>query len=124
MLHPKVQAITRRLEIDWRHDGTSHYVFITASGKTLPVPAKSQSSRFYWRTTTKREVDFVIEHGRKLLPIELKLTAKPTIHDAANLLAFMDEHPLAQFGVLVHGGDSVLWLHSKVAAVPWWWLDC
>lgn len=79
---------------------------------------------YYWRTTTKSEVDFVIEHGRKLLPIEVKLTAKPTIHDAANLLAFMDEHPLAQLGVLVHGGDNVLWLHSKVVAVPWWWLDC
>lgn len=78
---------------------------------------------YYWRTSTKREVDFVIEHGRKALPIEVKMTARPTISDAAHLLAFMEEHPLATHGVIVHGGNEVFRLHSKVVAVPWWWLE-
>jgi hypothetical protein len=51
------------------------------------------------------------------------MTSNPSIHDADNLLAFMEEHPLARLGVLVHGGKNVAWLHSKVIAVPWWWLD-
>jgi hypothetical protein len=42
-----LQAIARRFEIDWRHDGTSHCVFITASGKTLPVPAKKPIKPIY-----------------------------------------------------------------------------
>ena len=96
------------------------YLHLKALCQTMTPPA----TIYYWRTTTKREVDFVIEHGRKLLPIEVKLTTKPTIHDAASLLAFMDEHPQAQLGVVVHGGDNVQWLHTKVVAVPWWWLDC
>lgn len=95
------------------------YLHLKALCQTM-TPA---AALYYWRTTTKREVDFVIEHGRKLLPIEVKMTSKPSIHDAANLLAFMEEHPLAQLGVLVHGGENVAWLHSKVVAVPWWWLD-
>lgn len=78
---------------------------------------------YYWRTTTRREVDFVIEHGNRILPFEVKMSKNPTIHDAGHLLAFMDEHPNAQRGVVVHGGDEVYWLHSKVIAVPWWWLD-
>jgi predicted AAA+ superfamily ATPase len=78
---------------------------------------------YYWRTSTSREVDFVIEHGRKVLPIEVKLNGKPTPADAANLLAFLDEHPQAAGGVVVHGGDELFRLHSKVVAVPWWWLD-
>lgn len=78
---------------------------------------------YYWRTSTQREVDFVIEHGRQVLPVEVKLTRRPILADAANLLAFLDEHPLAKRGVIVHGGDDLFWLHSKVIAVPWWWID-
>lgn len=78
---------------------------------------------YYWRTSTHREVDFIIEHGRIILPIEVKLTQKPTVNDIGSLLAFLEEHPHAPKGVLVHNGTEILWLHSKVIAVPWWWLD-
>jgi uncharacterized protein len=43
--------------------------------------------------------------------------------DIKGLLAFLDDYPEAVRGVLVHAGDQVRWLHSKVIAVPWWWLD-
>jgi uncharacterized protein len=82
-----------------------------------------QTHLYYWRTSTRREVDFVLEHGRRILPIEVKLARRPTSADAANLLAFLDEHPQATHGVIVHGGDELFRLHSKVVAVPWWWLD-
>lgn len=91
--------------------------------KALCQRLTPQAEIYYWRTTTQREVDFVIEHGRRLLPIEVKLTRRPTIHDAASLLAFMEDQPQSVRGVLVHGGDDLYWLHSKVIAVPWWWLD-
>ncbi|MDD5285325.1 MAG: type II toxin-antitoxin system HicA family toxin [Desulfuromonadaceae bacterium] len=42
-----LQAVARRFEIDWRHDGSSHCVFVTASGKTLPVPAKKPIKPIY-----------------------------------------------------------------------------
>jgi predicted AAA+ superfamily ATPase len=77
----------------------------------------------YWRTSTKREVDFVVEHGRRILPFEVKLTQHPIAADADSLLAFLDEHPQAPYGVLVHSGNQAHRLHSKVIAVPWWWLD-
>ncbi|MBI5049060.1 MAG: ATP-binding protein [Deltaproteobacteria bacterium] len=77
----------------------------------------------YWRTTTGKEVDFVLEHGRKLLALEVKMTTNPTVHDIKNLLLFMDEQPETVRGILVHSGNSIKWLHSKVIAVPWWWLD-
>jgi hypothetical protein len=35
----QLQAIAKQHGIDWRHDGTSHCVFVRADGKTLPVPA-------------------------------------------------------------------------------------
>lgn len=77
----------------------------------------------YWRTVSGREVDFVVEHGNRLLAFEVKFTSNPTITDCRNLLLFLEEYPEAVRGVLVHTGDRVVWLHSKVLAVPWWWLD-
>ncbi len=77
----------------------------------------------YWRTTTGHEVDFVIEHGRRLLAFEVKMTSRPTVHDIKQLLQFMDEYPETVRGVLVHNGNKVQQLHAKVIAVPWWWLD-
>ncbi|OGQ95761.1 MAG: hypothetical protein A2521_00925 [Deltaproteobacteria bacterium RIFOXYD12_FULL_57_12] len=77
----------------------------------------------YWRTVAGREVDFVIEHGRRLLAFEVKHAANPTAFDIRNLLEFLDAYPETVRGVVVHGGNQIKWLHSKVVAVPWWWLD-
>jgi predicted AAA+ superfamily ATPase len=78
---------------------------------------------YYWRTVSGREIDFVVERGRRLLAIEVKYTSNPTAYDIKNLLEFMNDYPETIRGVLVHSGDGIKWLHSKVIAVPWWWLD-
>lgn len=77
----------------------------------------------YWRLTTGREVDFVVEHGRRLLAIEVKMTENPTVRDINNLLIFLQEYPETALGILLNNGDAVKWLHSRVVTVPWWWLD-
>jgi predicted AAA+ superfamily ATPase len=46
----------------------------------------------YWRTAIGEEVDFVIETGGKLLPIEVKSTARPRLADAKHLRSFRAEH--------------------------------
>ena len=35
----QLQSVARQHGIDWRHNGTSHCIFIRADGQTLPVPA-------------------------------------------------------------------------------------
>ncbi len=84
---------------------------------------KPKASLHYWRTTSGKEVDIVLEHGKKLLALEVKMTDNPSVRDIRNLLLFMDEHPETVSGVLVHSGGAIKWLHSKIIAVPWWWLD-
>jgi uncharacterized protein len=78
---------------------------------------------FHWRTTVGQEVDFIIERGRSLLALEVKLTTRPSAHDIRNLLSFLEDYPETVRGVLVHAGNQILWLHSRIVAVPWWWLD-
>lgn len=82
-----------------------------------PLPAEV----FHWRTTNGEEVDFVLEHDGKLLPIEINPTSNPRIGHGAHLRTFRREYGDRSLpGLLVHCGDQIDWLTSEVLAVPWW----
>ncbi len=75
----------------------------------------------YWRTATGEEVDFVIEAGDRLLPIEVKATNRPRVRDAKHLESFRDEYgSRCRAGLLLHTGDTTEWLGPKILAAPWW----
>ncbi|MDO9349063.1 MAG: DUF4143 domain-containing protein, partial [Anaerolineales bacterium] len=74
---------------------------------------------YFWRTQTGVEVDFVLEHGRHLLAIEVKHSDNPGYGDAAGLRAFLSEYPNASGGLLVHGGREIRRLDEKILAIPW-----
>ena len=76
---------------------------------------------FLWRTTLGEEVEFVVEAGDRLLPIEVKATTTPRFRDAAGLRVFQAEYgETARPGLLLHGGTEVFWVASDVVAAPWW----
>jgi uncharacterized protein len=75
----------------------------------------------YWRTAIGEEVDFVIETGGKLLPVEVKAGARPRLADAAQLRTFREEYgKKARAGLLLHTGTTLEWLAPDVLAAPWW----
>ncbi len=75
----------------------------------------------YWRTAAGEEVDFVIETGGGLLPIEVKATGRPRLGDAGPLRAFRAEYgKKTRPGLLLHGGSMLEWLAPDVLAAPWW----
>ena len=76
---------------------------------------------FYWRTTLGDEVDFVLEAGDRLLPIEVKATARPRRRDTAALRTFRAEYgQQSRAGLLLHAGTLVDWIAPDVLAAPWW----
>ena len=81
---------------------------------------KNPPGLYYWRTASGQEVDFVLEVGEKLLPVEVKATSRPTPKDAQGLLAFLAEYPEVPGGLLLHGGEEVFPLVDRVVAAPWW----
>ena len=75
----------------------------------------------YWRTTTGTEVDFVIETGGRLLPIEVKATSRPRVTDTEAVRTFRREYgKVARPGLLLHTGSALEWVAPDVLATPWW----
>jgi predicted AAA+ superfamily ATPase len=75
----------------------------------------------YWRTAAGEEVDFVIEAGSHLVPIEVKATSRPRLFDAARLRSFRAEYgERTRPGLLLHTGAKLDWLAPDVLAAPWW----
>lgn len=75
----------------------------------------------YWRTASGEEVDFVVETGKHLIPIEIKATPRPRQSDARHLRTFRDEYGRkSRAGLLLHTGNQLEWLSPGILAAPWW----
>ena len=72
----------------------------------------------HWRTSNGREVDFVVETGRRLIPVEVKATPRPSSRDLAGLNAFLDTYEAAPFGVVACPCPAPKVLSSRVIALP------
>lgn len=80
-----------------------------------------QADIFYWRTSAGEEVDFVLEAGDDLLPVEVKSSAHPRLRDGNHLLTFRSEYrERARAGLVLHAGRETRWLTDNVLAAPWW----
>ena len=81
--------------------------------------ARAQIS--YWRTRHGEEVDFVIEPGEELLPVQVKAASRPRLGDTGHLRTFRQEYrKSARAGLLLHTGTQIEWLTPDVLAAPWW----
>lgn len=74
---------------------------------------------YFWRTVKGTEVDFVIEHGRSVIALEIKLSRQIRYGDASGLRAFLKEYPHASGGILIHAGSMIRRLDERIIAVPW-----
>ncbi len=73
----------------------------------------------YWRSVPGDEVDFVIERGSKVFPIEVKMTARPRPGDFRGLRVFLDEYgKAAPHAVLLHTGRKAERLADRIWAIP------
>jgi predicted AAA+ superfamily ATPase len=75
----------------------------------------------YWRTATGLDVDLVVETPSRVLPIEVKASARVRPADAKGLEAFLDDYPdLTDGALLLHVGSDIFPLTRRVLAAPWW----
>jgi hypothetical protein len=83
--------------------------------------ARGEPQVLFWRAHSGEEVDFVIEAGARLLPVEVKAAARVRHHDARHLLTFREQYGDAVHGaLLLHTGNDAFWVADRVLAAPWW----
>ncbi|MBI4745516.1 MAG: ATP-binding protein [Deltaproteobacteria bacterium] len=102
-----------------KEKGALFETFILHHLKALSEPLVPAARVYYWRTVTGREVDFVMEHGKRLLAIEIKLSSTPRYSDIEALRLFIQEYPETKLGILLCDGDEIRWMDKKVVALPW-----
>jgi predicted AAA+ superfamily ATPase len=75
-------------------------------------------SIYYWRTSDGAEVDFVVERGRHLLPLEVKASTTVSRRDAAGIETFLRHHRSARVGAILYLGSEPYALSPRIAVVP------
>ena len=74
---------------------------------------------YFWRTQTGQEVDFLIEHGQKLVAIEVKWGHR--IHDSDIVSLRRCAEDLKEkltFSVILYGGTEIVPFSPKIVAIP------
>ena len=74
---------------------------------------------YFWRTKEGKEVDFILEYGRLILPVEVKMSSKVQYADLQNLLYFLRMNPQAVGGIVIYTGSDIQKLASNIFAIPW-----
>ena len=78
-----------------------------------------QPQMHFWRTSTGSEVDVLVEHEGKVIPIEIKLTATPTPEAAEGIRKLrQDLGEQVGPGFIVHPGEVELPLGEGAMALP------
>jgi predicted AAA+ superfamily ATPase len=78
-------------------------------------------SLHYFRTQggKEKEVDFVLEMGKKIVAIEVKNTMKVGLREAENLFFLRDILPGWKAGLIIYNGSETLTLGKDIFAIPW-----
>lgn len=101
-----------------------NWLFQTLVGNILHSVARASDHVHFWRTKTGSEIDFVVERGTEIIPIEVKDTAvkEPKLPRAYQ--AFLQRYQ-PRHGVVVNTQlEEVVRYHSTdVQFVPWWKLQ-
>ena len=84
---------------------------------------RGRGTLHFLRTKDGAEIDFIVEDGKKLTPIEVKWTQRPSSADCRHLRTFLDQHPSeATRGLVVCRCARPMQLDDRITAIPWWCL--
>ena len=87
----------------------------------LALSSLHGGSLHYFRTQggKEKEVDFILEIGKKIIAIEVKNARKVGLREAENLFFLRDILPGWKAGLIIYDGSDTLTLGKDVFAIPW-----
>lgn len=76
----------------------------------------------YFRTKDGAEIDFIIQRGDTVIPVEVKWKERPSLRDVRHVTSFIKENPRAHAGYLICRCRRPMKLSENVTALPWYCL--
>jgi hypothetical protein len=92
------------------------YKFFANMGEIPPL--------YFWRDRTGHEIDFIIDTGNKLIPVEAKSgeTIVNSFFDGLNYFKSLDKNAgVSKTGILINGGDA-FYIRSGNLSLPWYFI--
>ncbi len=80
---------------------------------------KPHAKVHYWKDASGPEVDFVLENEQIYIPIEVKWSENPNLHDAKHLIKFLEDYPNAPHAYIICRTPHAYAIHEKITALPW-----
>jgi predicted AAA+ superfamily ATPase len=81
--------------------------------------ARARPEIHYWRTAGGAEVDFVVERGARLIPVEIKTARRIRIGDLRHLEIFLDDYARqAPWGAVLYDTDQAHPITRRVIGLP------
>jgi len=78
-----------------------------------------EAKLMFWNDPSGPEIDWVIRHPKKWIPLEVKYSQRPTQSDAKHLMTFMTEYPEAKHPIVICRSPRRMKLGEDVEAIPW-----
>lgn len=79
-----------------------------------------RSNIFYWRMSSGREVDFVIDYKPHIFPIEVTYAAQIQEKKVKNLEKFLNNEPKAPYAIYIYCGDFHFDELRRIIYLPAW----
>lgn len=106
-----------RLNVGTPEFGDSFEHFVITEIRAFLSYTNSHSQMFYWRSTSKIEVDVIITSEKKIWAIEIKSKALITKKETKGLMAFAEDFPQAKKIVVTLSGRHHI-TENKIECIP------
>jgi len=108
---------------------TSHYkgeileTFVYGELIKAKTYASKNAELYYYRTSDKKEIDFILEFSSKVVAIEIKASKSVSKSDFKHIYHLANEIP-KEFdkGIVLYNGDSVIKIDDNMYAIPFGFL--
>ena len=74
---------------------------------------------YFYRTSNGAEVDFILEKGMNLYPIEVKSSIKIESQDIRGIKSFMETYPKkVPYGIVFYRGERIKYIDKNILCIP------
>jgi uncharacterized protein len=81
---------------------------------------QGRGTLLHYRTKGGAEIDYIVDTGDELIPVEVKWTENPSATDARHVRSFLDDHSRkAKKGFIVCRCPKPLQIDDAITAIPW-----